>query len=141
MKKIIKFILATIFLFALLTSFGCKQNEPLVIKESDTYIVIKVSDSKMDITANTTLYDYMTKLKSDNLLEFESKNGMITGINGIQNPADWSSCWMLYTDDEEFSDTTYSIDYNGKIYGSSLFGAETLTVKDGCVYIWVYQSF
>ena len=75
-------------------------------------------------------------------VDFEVSDGMITSINGIENPADWSACWMLYTDDTENSNTEWgTVEYKEKTYGSSMWGGETLKVKNGCVYIWVYQSF
>ena len=95
----------------------------------------------MPITENTTLMDYMTLLKQEEKLDFETKNGMISSVNGIENPADWSSCWMLYTSDEENANSSWGkVEYEGKIYGSAMFGAESLKVKDNCLYIWVFQS-
>ena len=34
-----------------------------------------------------------------------------------------------------------TIEYNGNVYGSAVLGAESLIIKDGCMYIWVFQSF
>ena len=84
----------------------------------------------------------MNYLKDDGKLSFELDNGMVSSVNGIDNPADWSSCWMLYTSDVDNANSGWgTIDYNGKVYGSAILGAELLTVKDGCLYIWVFQSF
>ena len=129
--------------FALIFSLAsCFQKPPLVIKESDTYIVLTVSDEQMPLSNDTTLVEYMQSLKEDGKLDFEVSGGMITSINGIENPADWSACWMLYTDDTENSNTEWgTVEYKEKTYGSSMWGGETLKVKNGCVYIWVYQSF
>jgi hypothetical protein len=94
----------------------------------------------MPITEETTLLAYMQALKAKQQdMEFTVEDGMITTINGIANAADWSYCWMLYTSDAENANTAWAVDYNGNIYGSAIFGAETLIVKDGCVYIWFYQ--
>lgn len=134
-------MLMSIFVTATLFS-ACGTTEPLVIKESDTYIVITVSSEQMELTEETTLVEYMTSLKESGELEFEIKSGMVSSVNGISNPADYSSCWMLYTDDEDNSNVAWgTIEYNEKIYGSAILGAETLKVKDSCVYIWVYQTF
>ena len=46
----------------------------------------------MDITDTTTLVDYMNSLKDDGQLTFEINNGMVSSVNGIDNPADWSGC-------------------------------------------------
>ena len=96
----------------------------------------------MQMDENSTLIDYMLSLKEDGKLEFEMTDGMITSINGIENPADWSSCWMIYTSDSEYANEEWgTIDYNGKIYSSAILGAEYLPIKNGCLYIWVFQSF
>jgi hypothetical protein len=49
---------------------------------------------------------------------------------------------MLYTSDSDNSNVAWGeIEYDSNVYGSAILGAEMLTVKDGCLYIWVYQSF
>lgn len=96
----------------------------------------------MDITDTTTLVDYMNSLKDDGQFTFEINNGMVSSVNGIDNPADWSSCWMLYTSDSDSSNTAWgTIEYNSNVYESAVLGAESLIIKDGCMYIWVSQSF
>lgn len=135
------FILALVVIIGFTFSIGCAPKEPLVIKESDTYIVINASNEQMTISKDTTLLDYMKSLKNDGELVFEINNGMIVSINGIANPSDWSSCWMLYTSDDSNANTAWgTIEYNGKVYGSAILGAESLTVKDGCTYVWVFKS-
>ena len=142
MKKIFNTIIAITLLVIVFSFFGCSPKEPLVIKESDTYIVINVSNEQMDIKDTTTLVDYMNSLKSDGQLTFEINNGMVSSVNGIDNPSDWSSCWMLYTSDTDNANSAWgTIEYNGNVYGSAILGAESLTIKDGCIYIWVFQSF
>ena len=142
MKRIFNTIIAIALFVVLCSFFGCSPKEPLVIKESDTYIVITVSKEQMDIKKNTTLVDYMDSLKNDGKLDFEIENGMVTSVNGIENPADWSSCWMIYTSDTDNANSAWgTIEYDGKVYGSAIVGAESLIIKDGCIYIWVFQSF
>ncbi len=142
MKKFFNTIIAIALLVIVFSFFGCSPKEPLVIKESDTYIVITVSNEQMDITNTTTLVDYMNSLKDDGQLTFEINNGMVSSVNGIDNPSDWSSCWMIYTSDTNNANSAWgTIEYNGNIYGSAILGAESLIVKDGCIYIWVFQAF
>ncbi len=142
MKKIFSLIICTVITLGLFYFAGCSSKEPLVIKENDTYIVVKVSSEQMQISSQTKLVDYMYSLKDDGELAFEVSDGMITSINGIENPSDWSSCWMLYTSDVDSANAVWgSVEYNGAVYGSAILGAESLIVKDGCIYIWVYQSF
>ena len=69
-------------------------------------------------------------------------DGMITSINGIENPADYSSCWMLYTSDAENANASWgTVEFEGAEYGSAISGAETLKIKPDQLYIWVFKSF
>ena len=141
LQKILSCLLAMLLLAGSLLLTGC-QSEPLVIKDSDIYIVIKTTQEAMGKDADMVLMDYMLKLKEKGELEFEIQNGMITSINGIANPADYSSCWMLYTSDEENANSAWGVvEYQGKQYGSAIAGAETLKIKADQIYIWVYKSF
>ena len=120
---------------------GCKK-EPVVIKDSDTYIVIKPTKESMDGKTDMLLIEYMDQLAQQGELECTIADGMITSINGIENPADFSSCWMLYTSDAENSNTAWgTVEYEGVEYGSAVSGAEVLKIKEGQLYIWVFQSF
>ncbi len=139
MKKLLLTFLTVIFLFSAL---ACSNNETHVIKETDKKIIITVSSEQMELKETTTLVEYMQSLKDDGELEFEIVGGMITSINGIANPLDFSSCWMLYTNDTELSNSAWgTAEYNGETFGSATDGAEKLIVKDGYKYIWYYQSF
>ena len=142
LQRSVSFLLAVMVMAGVLLLSGCIQKETLVIKDSDTYIVIKTAQEAMGDETDMLLIDYMTKLKEKGQLEFEIANGMITSINGIENPADYSSCWMLYTSDEELSNSGWGVvEYEGKQYGSAISGAETLEIKPDQLYIWVYKSF
>jgi len=141
MKKFKSCIAIIALVIAMILCVGCDPKDPIVIKESDTFIVINVTSEQMTISGDTKLVDYMEMLKTKELLDFKIKDGMITEVNGIENPADWSSCWMIYTNDTATSNPAYSIEYNGKKYASANYGAESLVIKDGCTYIWYYQSF
>ena len=142
MQKILSLMLVLVNLSCTLMLSGCQKPEPLVIKDSDTYIVIKTTAEAMEGATDMTLMDYMTKLKEKGELEFVIRDGMITSINGIDNPADYSSCWMLYTSDGDNANASWgTVEYEGKEYGSAISGAETLKIKADQLYIWVYKSF
>lgn len=139
MKKLFIGIASVCLVLVSLFAVACAKPEPRVIKENDTYFVINVTDN---VENGETLYDYMLKLRNDNEINFTDANGMITSINGIENAADWSECWMLYTTDTDNSNVAYGqVEYKGKVYGSSSWGAESLQIKKGESYIWLYQSF
>ena len=141
LQRSLSVLLAVMLLVGMMLLSGCRS-EPLVIKDSDTYIVIKTTQEAIGEEKDMLLIDYMAKLKEKGELEFEIVNGMITSINGIENPADYSSCWMLYTSDEELSNSAWGIvEYEGKEYGSAISGAETLPIKADRLYIWVFKSF
>jgi hypothetical protein len=133
MKKLLTLLLVTLTALMMFTACG-KNKDPLVISETDEFVVIKCQTEKEDLT----LASYMDGL--DDIFVIE--NGMVVSINGIKNAADWSYCWMLYTDDEEMSNTAWGeIEYKDKVYGSAVLGADSLVVKNGKTYIWVYQGF
>ena len=139
--KILSLALVIMLLACTVLLTGCK-NEPLVIKESETCIVIKVTKEVLDGKTDMFLIDYMNELAKDGKMTCKISDGMVTSINDIDNPADFSSCWMLYTSDAENSNTAWgTVEYDGKEYGSAVSGAETLKIKADQLYIWVYQSF
>ena len=140
-KKILTCLLAALLLMNILLLAGC-QSEPLVIKESDTCIVLKVTEEAIGGNTDMVLIDYMDTLVKEGKLTCTIENGMVTSINGIDNPADFSSCWMLYTSDADNSNAAWgTVEFEGAQYGSAISGAETLKVKPGQLYIWVYKSF
>ena len=134
MKKLATFLL--VFTLAFCTLFiGCNK-DPLVLKESDTFVVI-TADTDEDLT----LIEYINSLDEYKDM-FVIESGMITSIDGVSNATDWSSCWMIYTSDSEMSNTGWGeVEYKDNVYGSAILGASELKVKNGCLYIFVYQSF
>ncbi len=142
MKKTTKKLVSVLLAVLLLLSMTACRNEPLVIKDSDTYIVIKTTQEAIGDKTDMLLIDYMETLKQKGELEFSVGNGMILSINGIDNPADYSSCWMLYTSDAENANASWgTVEYEGKEYGSAVSGAEVLKIKPDQLYIWVFKSF
>jgi hypothetical protein len=132
-------LIATLCSVMMLTSW---QKEPLVINDSEHCIVIKTTEKSRDGNTEKLLIDYMAELKEKGELDYTTKDGMVTSINGIETPADFSYCWMLYTSDtENANDAWGTVEYEGKEYGSAILGAEALKLKPDQLYIWVYKSF
>ena len=139
-KRLFSLILVLVLTLSVLLP-GCKS-EPQVIKDSDTFIVLKITSEVMADMEGKYLIDYMNALAQKGELACTISNGMITSINGIENPADFSSCWMLYTSDAENANSAWgTVEYEGVEYGSAISGAEVLKLKADVVYIWVYQTF
>ena len=101
-------------------------------------VVITISQEAS--VEGVTLQDYMEQLQEDGELSFTIENGLVTKINGTKNGT--NSFWMLYTNDAENANTAWgTYEYNEVVYSSAILGAETLQIKAGCTYIWVYQTF
>ena len=110
----------------------------LVVETTETSVIIKVN--KAD--DNQTVLDVMQALQAEGKMSYTLSGTMIQGINGKENPADFSSCWMLYTSDAEMANAEWgTYTYNDAVYGSAIVGADTLPVVDGAYYIWVYTTF
>ena len=96
----------------------------------------------VEVSGGETLLDIMEALEEEGELSFKCTDGMITSINGTANAVTYNPCWMLYTSDEENANTAWgTFEHNGETLGSAVVGAESLVVKTGEIYVWVYQSF
>lgn len=135
-RKLKSFItLLTAAVLSALMLFGCTKT----VQIDGDFVVI----TAREVAENTTVLDYMQRLKAEGELAFEYADGdygaYITGINGVANDND--SYWMLYTSDTEYATTEYTAEYDGTAYGQATLGASSLNVKEGETYIWYYQTF
>lgn len=142
MKKLFAVILAALalFVFASCGKTGDEDAKTVAtVEKGETRVVITVEE----VAGEPTLYDVMVALQEDGKLAFTvSADGMISSIEGKENPADWSACWMLYTSDAELANTDWgTVEYNGQNYGSAIVGATDLPVIAGGVYVWDYLTF
>ena len=137
LKKVVAVLLAT---FMMLFAFGCVAPTYYVVSEEDCVKII-VDKDYMVLNNDTKLIDYMQALKQDGVFDFTIVDGMVTAINGKENATDFTSCWMLYTDDADTSNTAWgTIELDGKTYASAISGAEDLIIKDGTAYVWTYVT-
>ena len=153
--KILKKVLVVLVALSVLLCFASctKKNETVLskdpslakglVKVDGNMVIITVDSNYLDITETTVLLDYMKALKVDGALDYTlSNDGMVTAINGQENPADWSKCWMLYSNDAELSNEAWGfVTVDGVTYFSAVLGAETLPIKDGKIYVWEFKSF
>ena len=89
-----------------------------------------------------TLLDVMNKAKENGDLSFEMAGTMVASIEGIANDIDYNPCWMLYTTDDELSNTEWgTVTMEDEVLGSAILGADTLPVEEGESYVWAYCEF
>jgi hypothetical protein len=118
---------------------SCLKPKTKNIDENDKYYVIEITE---DVESGTSLYTYMLNLKNNGRFNFTEDNGMLTALNGISNKSDWSEAWMLYTTDEDNSNSAWGyVNYNEVTYASAMYGMKELLIKQGESYLWYYQSF
>ena len=136
-------VLCLTFLCALCAvACGGKDKTKLVcslVESGETRVVISVAETD----GKCTLLDCMAKLtETETNFSYEFSGGMIIKVNGTENAADFSSCWMLYTSDVEMSNAAWGkVEYDGTEYGSAVLGAEALTVLADEIYILEYITF
>lgn len=137
-KKLLTLLLVGVVLMLII---GCATTPSTSDETIQDFVKIVVDKDYMDIDG-AKLIDYMQALKEDGSLDYAEDSGMITSINGKANTADYSVCWMLYTDDAELSNTAWgTVEIDGKIYASAISGANDMAIKDGATYVWVYKAF
>ncbi len=140
MKKLLALLLTLVCALSLaccsLPFFG---KAAATVEKSEGRVVITVNEAD----EGATLLAVMETLQEEGKLTFTmDATGMVTSIEGASNAADWSACWMLYTSDDELSNTEWgTVEYNGEVYASAVLGANALLVSEGEIYLWSYQAF
>ena len=136
-----KFLSIFLVITALICLLSCGGGEVkcTLAQVDETRVVISVEETD----GKGTLLNCMEYLAEENSsFSYDFSVGMLTAINGKSNDAVANQYWMLYTSDSEMANTAWgSIEYEGETLGSAIVGAEVLIVKEGAVYVWVYQSF
>lgn len=137
------FALGTIFaVFATFAACDKKESNDNVVKTDENSVVIRPSSDVLEVTATTTLAEYLDALAEKSDFEYVMQSGMVISINGLEQDAENGKYWMLYTSDEEKSNSAWGMaEHEGKRYGSATEGASTLVIKTDEVYIWCYQGF
>ena len=138
MKKLTKLLALFLVLVSTFVFTACQDNGQGDFEPSDADVVITIS-ADYDVSGKT-LKDYMDVLVANGELRYELSDGMMTSINETSNGL--KSFWMLYTDDAENSNTAWgTYELNDKTYASAALGAGELQLKNGCTYVWTYQTF
>ena len=129
-RKLISFVsLLTTVLLSVFCFVACGDSvEPVAITVSQA------------VEEDTTLLEVMQEKKTTGELDFQIENGMIVQIGTTKNTT--NSFWMLYTTDAENANAQWgTFEWNGETLGSAIVGADTLVVKQGETYVWVYTTF
>ena len=131
MKRMVKTFLVVLMLVVAIGLCACTRNgDEVVVKVERAY--------KME--SGDTLEDYMDYLEDKGKIEYEEEDGMIVSINGKKNT--FNSYWMIYTDDENYSNSAWgTYEYKGKVLGSATLGATALPLNEKATYVFVYQTF
>ena len=143
-RKFLSFVsLVATVIISLCAIVACKPADKAglkasVVSSTETVILIKVDEVSSE---TDKLIDAMAILKESGALDYTVSGGMLQSINGKENKADWSFCWMLYTSDSEMGNAEYTYKYEGVSYASAILGAEALLLTEGAFYLWVYTSF
>lgn len=140
-KKLLTLAVVIAMITSAITLVACGETK---FDEDKKELALTVTSSVMEITAETTLEDYMNKLQEKNDVTFEgdtSEYGLfITKINGVA--AGVGEYWMLYTTDNENSSTEWgSYTWKDEVLGSATLGVSGLIVKEGETYVWVLQKY
>ncbi len=150
MRRIVSLFL---FLVVFVCSFlfvGCNEEKATVDPTTVGITVLKDGDGQPEQVVisldkdtdygDAMLLDVMEACEEKEGFSYTLSAGMITALCDRSNGV--SSCWMLYTSDEEFSNVEWgTVAYEGLTLGSAILGAEALPVAAGETYILVYQSF
>ncbi|MBR1983827.1 MAG: hypothetical protein IKA12_03980 [Clostridia bacterium] len=141
MKKLLSLTLVLMTLLSSLVFVACSNSEA-------ENVVFTADGAKYEITETTTLNDYMNALELDGKLSFTTSSSIygmfITSVNGVKNGIGGNPCWMVYTDDPDFSDTSdwgTEITIDGKTYKSTTLGISGVIVKSGMTYVLSYVQF
>lgn len=134
MKKFLALAISIIAIVVCTFAVACGKSP---VKADENTVFITVTDKSYN---DKTLSEYMNHLQDEGELTFKLENGMVTSLNGKANTQ--NSFWMLYTDDAENANEAWgTFEHEGVIYGSAVAGVGELRIKEGCSYIWTYQTF
>lgn len=130
--------LSAILFVACQKSDGTTKAE--VVQSTESVVVIRVDE----VEGEASLYDVMCELKESGKFDFVSEDSAfgqsIVSINGVENPADWSSYWASYTTDSENGNTEQAKSIDGVNWYYAMLGISSLKVKAGASYMFRFEK-
>lgn len=153
MKK----LLIVLTCLAIILLAGCAASPVRKTQIGDNKsIVIVASGDETTIDNNTTLADYLLKLKDKKELVFEAEDGLyglfITSMDGTENEETATAntsegySWNVYIDFLVFDGVPYANDgiiceYDGKTLYSAIYGISSIPCLKGHTYAFVYEHY
>lgn len=143
MKKVSKvLVVLLIAIFAVCMFTACGDKEPangnkvtlVIIDETGTELFNKTF--KTESATLKAVFD-----EKEIPYTMDASGTMVSSIYDKANPADWSYCWMFYTNADGMTDGTFPYTYKDVQYGSVSYGATELQMKDGATYVIVFVKF
>lgn len=120
------------------------------LEESTTAEQIVMSIEETDGKASA--FDALKSLRNQDAVSFDytmsTYGAYITSINGKAEQVTTATAnssegysWMLYTSDTEYAYETPTITVEGKTCGKASMGSSSVIVKEGELYVWVYEHY
>ena len=149
--ELLTFVLTVIFsAFCLVACNRGGETTARLVEEHTSATQIVMTIEKTD--GKATAFDALKSLRNQDLISFDystsSYGAYITSINGkaeviTESTANSSkgSSWILYTSDMDSAYDTKTIMIGETVCGQSSLGASSLIVKEGVLYVWVYEAY
>ncbi|MBO5327991.1 MAG: hypothetical protein J6B04_02320 [Clostridia bacterium] len=156
-NKFLALFLSVVALFSAIALSGCAKRLEVVVGDDGKTesVIFKISANVMEISPDSSVYDYMLALKEDGLFDFTSENSnfgqTILSVNGIENYVAENGLsgksWMIYTDLTTLDDVVYSnaeygtYEHDGKTLNSASYGVSGLPCIEGYTFALVYAEW
>ena len=151
-RKLVSLLLFTLtVILAVFSGVGCQRGGKTTAKlEASTEDMIVMSIASSDGKANA--FNALQSLQEQGVITFEYQDSTygayVTSINGKAEKIISSTLtssegysWSFYTSDREYAYDSPTVTVEGRVCGLSSLGASSLTVKEGELYIWVYEHY
>jgi|GEM_PF-6856285 len=143
-KKVFSFLAVLVLAVCVLFGCGAEGLPSASATAAVNYVRVAVVDKDSNVLFDEEVSTYsstLDKVLQEQSIPFTISGGFVTSVYNIENAADWSYCWMFYTNAAGMTDGTYPYTYDGTAYGSASMGLSELAIKDGATYVIVCVVF
>lgn len=103
--------------------------------------VFVASQDVMEITATTTLEQYMQAMQTNGGITYTAESGMIVSVNGF-SPSQQNEYWFIYTSLDDYSNVEWgTYEYEGDTLGSATLGFGALPCVEGETYALILSTY